>query len=310
MILHNYHRYIQPDWLYNLENKTEILPAVPPLMSLVSVLLLLAQTGLSSSRSGLQCYVGNCSSWEDCRRPGLITDCPPDHHYTACLTFIDQKCKLLLRVSSLSSIFAVCKNFKITIEQLMYRHQHKSLGLWSRNFKSQYLKIVKVSKVIRLECSLVWVRAELNTFLHQELPSLSNPVIAAYGKLTVVKRCGSVSLCAESVSTSYWWSDECDRRSEEDSYTCTSCCSTAACNNSNSPSGRQPLVAAVLSLNLILNKQSHGLGWGYALVLFHIWALSVISDQCTVGYQGGQIHHFPISFPVLENNRAMYLESK
>ena len=153
MILHNYHRYIQPDWLYNLENKTEILPAVPPLMSLVSVLLLLAQTGLSSSRSGLQCYVGNCSSWEDCRRPGLITDCPPDHHYTACLTFIDQKCKLLLRVSSLSSIFAVCRNFKITIEQLMYRHQHKIPGLWSRNFKSQCFKIVKVFKAIRLKCS-------------------------------------------------------------------------------------------------------------------------------------------------------------
>ena len=92
-----------------------------PLMSLVSVLLLLAQTGLSSSRSGLQCYVGNCSSWEDCRRPGLITACPTDHHYTACLTFIDQKCKLLQKVSSFSlnlNIFVVCSNFKITIEQL------------------------------------------------------------------------------------------------------------------------------------------------------------------------------------------------
>ena len=35
----------------------------------------------------------------------------------------------------------------------MYRHQHKSLGLWSRNFKSQCFKIVKVFKVIRLKCS-------------------------------------------------------------------------------------------------------------------------------------------------------------
>ena len=64
----------------------------------------------------------------------------------------------------------------------------------------------------------------------EKVLSLAVPVnvslFAAYGALSVVKRCGFVSVC--SPDPAYWWSDECDRKSDEDSYTCTSCCSTAA----------------------------------------------------------------------------------
>ena len=41
--------------------------------------------------AGLQCYIGNCSAWEDCRRPELVADCPHDQAYDACLSIIVQK---------------------------------------------------------------------------------------------------------------------------------------------------------------------------------------------------------------------------
>ena len=135
----------------------------------------------------------------------------------------------------------------------MYRHQHNSLGLSSQNFKSQYFKIVKVFKVITLKCSLT----SLLEYLDRESSSIV--LLPAYGRLTVVKKCGSVSEC--SGSPSYWWRDECDKRSEEDSYTCTSCCLSTACNQAN-PSP-QPLLALspLLTVQFLYNKYS-SLGWG------------------------------------------------
>ena len=82
----------------------------------------------------------------------------------------------------------------------------------------------------------------------------------AYGALSVVKRCGFVSVC--SPDPAYWWSDECDRKSDEDSYTCTSCCPSSNCNAA--PGGLHHLhhPAKLLLLHFILNKYSYSMGWG------------------------------------------------
>merc|ERR1711976_470312 len=89
----------------------------------------------------MQCFIGNCTSFQECRHLGLVSDCPTDQEYDACLTDIVQK---------------------------------------------------------------------------------------AHGRLTIVKRCG-MSPC--SISEMDWWGDECDRKSDEDSYSCTSCCTETLCNN-------------------------------------------------------------------------------
>ena len=44
-------------------------------------------TGAASMR----CYIGNCSTFEECRRPELVADCPNDQAYDACLSTIVQK---------------------------------------------------------------------------------------------------------------------------------------------------------------------------------------------------------------------------
>eukprot|EP00090_Calanus_glacialis_P040723 TRINITY_DN7118_c0_g1_i1.p1 TRINITY_DN7118_c0_g1~~TRINITY_DN7118_c0_g1_i1.p1 ORF type:complete len:144 (-),score=22.95 TRINITY_DN7118_c0_g1_i1:15-446(-) len=49
----------------------------------------------------------------------------------------------------------------------------------------------------------------------------------ANGRLSIVKKCG-LSPCSFSDLNS--WTDECDRKSDEDSYTCTSCCRNSLCN--------------------------------------------------------------------------------
>ena len=51
--------------------------------------------------------------------------------------------------------------------------------------------------------------------------------IPANGRLRIVKKCG-LSPCSLSDINS--WTDECDRKSDEDSYTCTSCCRDTTCN--------------------------------------------------------------------------------
>ena len=48
-----------------------------------------------------------------------------------------------------------------------------------------------------------------------------------------MKKCG-VAEC--SISDTNYWSDECDRKSDEDSYTCTSCCNETMCNGASKDS--------------------------------------------------------------------------
>merc|ERR1712029_371531 len=95
----------------------------------------------------MQCFTGNCTTYEECRDLSLIADCPDDQAYDACLTYVDQK---------------------------------------------------------------------------------------AHGKLTIVKKCG---LRPCTLSELDWWGDECDRKRDDDSYTCTSCCSQTLCNTGVRRSG-------------------------------------------------------------------------
>ena len=48
-------------------------------------------TSSESASAGMQCYIGNCSSFEECRRPDLISDCPNDRLYDACISIVVQK---------------------------------------------------------------------------------------------------------------------------------------------------------------------------------------------------------------------------
>ena len=41
--------------------------------------------------AAMRCYIGNCSTFEECRRPELVADCPNDQAYDACLSTIVQK---------------------------------------------------------------------------------------------------------------------------------------------------------------------------------------------------------------------------
>ena len=67
------------------------------------------------------------------------------------------------------------------------------------------------------------------------------------------KKCGFSGVCAESAAAHYWWSDECDRKSDDDSYTCTTCCQGALCNSA--PSRALPLSLALLCyLSNFINK--------------------------------------------------------
>merc|ERR1711892_1298478 len=99
---------------------------------------------MSTTLPAMRCYIANCTRYEDCRTLELISDCPTDQAYDACLTHIDRK---------------------------------------------------------------------------------------ANGRLNIVKKCG-LSPCSLSDFNS--WTDECDRKSDEDSYTCTSCCRDSLCNGQKS----------------------------------------------------------------------------
>ena len=77
--------------------------------------------------------------------------------------------------------------------------------------------------------------------------------LIAYGRVTVVKKCGLSENCGP--SEHYWWQDECDRKSDEDSYTCSTCCSHTMC-NSASPT-LTSLAGLFLSLYVSLNKSSN-----------------------------------------------------
>jgi len=63
----------------------------------------------------------------------------------------------------------------------------------------------------------------------------------AHGRLTIEKKCG-MSPCSQSELD--WWGDECDRKSDDDSYSCTSCCASTLCNSAPPPS-HAPLALAL-----------------------------------------------------------------
>ena len=54
-------------------------------------LVIVVNKSESAGLSGMQCYIGNCTTFEDCRRPELISDCPNDKLYDACLSVVVQK---------------------------------------------------------------------------------------------------------------------------------------------------------------------------------------------------------------------------
>ena len=83
---------------------------------------------------------------------------------------------------------------------------------------------------------------------------LTRLLFSAYGRLTVEKRCGFSGVCpSDSVS---WWSDECDRKSDEDSYTCTTCCTQTMCNQAtrHAPYTCLLSLALIYHLSKLLNK--------------------------------------------------------
>ena len=74
--------------------------------------------------AGLQCYIGNCSSMEACRRPELVTDCPHDQAYDACLSIIVQKGRLLTKWSK---IFIYSNEVSLFFSQRNWQFTHKML---------------------------------------------------------------------------------------------------------------------------------------------------------------------------------------
>ena len=137
-----------------------------------------------TSSQTMSCYVGNCTSLEDCRREELISDCS-SRDYDACITTIVQKG---------------------TVTSKRGRQTNSS-----RYFP-----------------------------------------VSAYGRVTVVKACGESDSCGP--SEHYWWQDDCDRKSDEDSYTCTTCCTTPSC---NSAPRLHSLPGILLCLLISLNKSSN-----------------------------------------------------
>ena len=75
--------------------------------------------------AGLQCYIGNCSSMEACRRPELVTDCPHDQAYDACLSIIVQKGRLLTKWSK---IFIYSNEVSLFFSQRNWQFTHKMLN--------------------------------------------------------------------------------------------------------------------------------------------------------------------------------------
>ena len=57
----------------------------------VSAFLVIVVNKSESAGPGMQCYIGNCTTFEDCRRPELISDCPNDKLYDACISIVVQK---------------------------------------------------------------------------------------------------------------------------------------------------------------------------------------------------------------------------
>ena len=59
----------------------------------VTGLLSSLASGSSTTPPPMQCFTGNCTTYEECRDLSLIADCPDDQAYDACLTYVDQKGK-------------------------------------------------------------------------------------------------------------------------------------------------------------------------------------------------------------------------
>ena len=76
--------------------------------------------------------------------------------------------------------------------------------------------------------------------------------IPANGRLRIVKKCG-LSPCSLSDINS--WTDECDRKSDEDSYTCTSCCRDTTCNGQGTLS--LDVVCQTLFILIVISFKIH-----------------------------------------------------
>ena len=115
-----------------------------------------------------------------------------------------------------------------------------------------------------------------------------------------MKKCGLSENCGP--SEHYWWQDECDRKSDEDSYTCSTCCSHTMC-NSASPT-LTSLAGLFLSLYVSLNKSSNSCrslsflsGFIYVLIKSNIWDIQIFSYSQKIDH-----HSVPCHPPDIFNN--------
>ena len=53
-----------------------------------------------------------------------------------------------------------------------------------------------------------------------------------------------------------WWSDECDRKADEDSYSCTSCCGHTLCNAAPTPLDSALPLLLITSLGLVYSSSA------------------------------------------------------
>ena len=89
-----------------------------------------------------------------------------------------------------------------------------------------------------------------------------NYLFSANGRLSIVKKCG-LSPCSLSEYNS--WTDECDRKADEDSYTCTSCCRNSLCNGETSVSRRTNLIF-ILSFSTVIFHKINTWWWAVCLI--------------------------------------------
>ena len=119
--------------------------------------------------AGLQCYIGNCTSMEACRRPELVTDCPHDQAYDACLSIIVQKGRLLSKWSSRYSFIQTKSffSFPTEIENSPIKYYINVLCL-AQCVSSLLIGLLLTLLLLKFSPSLIW---SLELTLHCALAS-------------------------------------------------------------------------------------------------------------------------------------------